>query len=122
MILNHYAAPLAQRDSWLEGIEIYDDYAESPYQKMAAVLKRMGLDRETVGFEKTYLSAARWEEIGTLLPGVNAFDCTEMMDRVRWIKTPAEVFPLITLRSATSAMPSPSVPIRVLVPPLTNTP
>ena len=91
MILNHYAVPLAQRDSWLQGIEVYDDYAESPYQKMAAVLKRMGLDRETVGFENTYVSATRWEEIQALLPGVNAIDCTDLMDRVRWIKTPAEV-------------------------------
>ena len=91
MILNHYAVPLAQRDSWLQGIEVYDDYADSPYQKMAAVLKRMGLDRETVGFEKTYVSATRWEEIERLLPGVNAIDCTGLMDRVRWIKTSAEV-------------------------------
>ena len=48
LVLNHYAVPLARRDSWLKNIEVYDDYADSPYQKMAAVLKRMGLDRETV--------------------------------------------------------------------------
>jgi len=30
LITNHYAAPLARRDSWLSRIEIYDDYAESP--------------------------------------------------------------------------------------------
>ena len=59
MVLNHYAAPLARRDSWLEKIEIYDDYAESPYQRVAEVLKQMGLDRETVGFEKSYVSANR---------------------------------------------------------------
>ena len=58
---------------------------------MAEVLKGMGLDRETVGFEKTYVSATRWEEIQRLLPSVNAIDCTELMDGVRWIKTPAEV-------------------------------
>ena len=91
MVLNHYAAPLARRDSWLEKIEIYDDYAESPYQRVAEVLKQMGLDRETVGFEKSYVSANRWQEIQELLPGINGIDCTEMMDRVRWIKTPAEV-------------------------------
>ena len=27
MVLNHYAAPLARRDSWLQRIEVYDDYA-----------------------------------------------------------------------------------------------
>ena len=52
MVLNSFAAPLARRDSWLKEIEIYDDYAESTYSRMAEVLIRMSLDREKVGFEK----------------------------------------------------------------------
>ncbi|PKB79448.1 MAG: hypothetical protein BZY88_13490 [SAR202 cluster bacterium Io17-Chloro-G9] len=91
MVLNNFAAPLARRDSWIQGIEVYDDYAESPYAVMANILKKMGLDRETVGLEKTYLSAARWEEVGGLLPNANLVDCTDLMDRVRWIKTPGEI-------------------------------
>src|SRR5215813_9235603 len=91
LIVNHYAAPLARRDSWLRRLEIYDDYAESPYTRTAEVLTQMGLDRETVGFEQTYLSAARWEEIRGLLPEVRMVDCTEMMAQVRWIKTPGEI-------------------------------
>ena len=91
MVLNHYAVALARRDSWLKNIEIYDDYAESPYERMAEVLKRMGLDQETIGFEKSYLSAARWEEVAGLLPGARVFDCTELMDQVRWVKTAGEV-------------------------------
>ena len=91
LVLNHYAVPLARRDSWLKNIEVYDDYAESPYQRMAEVLRRMGLAQETIGFEKSYLSAARWEEVAGLLPGVRMFDCTELMDRVRSVKTAGEV-------------------------------
>ncbi len=91
LVLNYYAVPLAKRDSWVEDIEVYDDYAESPYERMAEVLKRMGLDQETIGFEKSYLSAARWEEIAGLLPGARMFDCTELMDRVRWVKTAGEL-------------------------------
>lgn len=91
MILNHYAAPLARRDACLQHIEIYDDYAESPYGRMAALLKEMGLHRERIGFEKTYLSAARWEEIRTLLPEAQMVDCTQMMAQVRWSKTPGEI-------------------------------
>ena len=63
MVLNHYAEPLALRDSWLEKIVVYDDYAESPYQKAAEILKDFGMDRGVVGLEKTYVSAARWEEM-----------------------------------------------------------
>ena len=91
MVLNSYAAPLARRDSWLERIEIYDDYAESPYQRAADILDQLGLDRETIGFEKSYVSAQRWEEIASLLPNARIVDSTDLMDRVRWIKTPEEV-------------------------------
>ncbi len=51
----HYVAPLARRDSWLQTIEVYDDYAESPYERMAQVIKHLGLQNETIGFEKSYL-------------------------------------------------------------------
>ena len=91
MVLNTYSAPLARRDSWLEQIEVYDDYAESPYQRAADVLKGLGLAEGTIGFEKSYVSADRWEEINGLLPRARIVDSTDMMDRVRWIKTPEEV-------------------------------
>lgn len=35
--------------------------------------------------------AGEWDEMSSLLPHANIMDCTEMMDRVRWIKTPEEV-------------------------------
>ena len=91
MVLNTYAAPLARRDSWLERIEVYDDYAESPYQRATDLLGQLGLSGETIGFEKSYVSANRWEEIQALLPNARIVDSTELMDRVRWIKTPEEV-------------------------------
>ena len=91
MVLNSYAAPLALRDSWLEKIEIYDDYAESPYERAAQVLRDLGLAGETIGVEKSYVSANRWEEILGLLPEARIVDSTDLMDRVRWIKTTDEV-------------------------------
>ena len=90
-VLNHYTVPLARRDGWLEEGEVYDDYAESPYQKAAEVLKRLGLGGELIGMEKTYVSASRWEEMLGHLPNARLFDCTRMMAQVRWIKTPGEV-------------------------------
>ncbi|MYE39968.1 MAG: hypothetical protein F4X27_07050, partial [Chloroflexi bacterium] len=91
MVLNSYAAPLARRDSWLERIEVVDDYAESPYHRVADVLDQLGVAEETIGFEKSYVSANRWDEIAALLPKARIADSTELMDRVRWIKTPEEV-------------------------------
>ena len=91
MVLNHYAAPLARRDSWLQRIEVYDDYAESPYERVAALLRQMGLHADTIGMEKTYVSAARWEEMQRLVPGARLVDCTALMAQVRWVKTPGEI-------------------------------
>ena len=51
----------------------------------------MGVAEEAIGFEKSYVSADRWEEINSLLPKARVVDSTELMDRVRWIKTPEEV-------------------------------
>ena len=91
LIVNHYAAPLARRDSWVRRVEVYDDYAESPYARLATVLQDLGLQREMIGVEKTYVSAARWEELHTLLPDATLVDCTAMMARVRWVKTAGEI-------------------------------
>ena len=91
MVLNHYAAPLARRDSWLQRIEVYDDYAESPYERVAALLRQRGLHADTIGMEKTYVSAARWEEMQRLVPGARLVDCTALMAQVRWVKTPGEI-------------------------------
>ena len=91
LITNHYAAPLAQRDSWLTRIEVYEDYAESPYTVLAELLREWGLQRDVIGLEKTYLSAARWEETRGLLPEATLMDCSELMAQARWIKTPGEI-------------------------------
>jgi len=91
IILNKIAEPLTLRDSWIERVEIYESYAESPYSRLCKVLKDNGIDRERVGFEKSYVSAAHWEEVQRLLPQLYMVDCTQMMDQVRWIKTPGEI-------------------------------
>ena len=91
LIVNEIAAPLARRDSWVKNVQVYDGYAESPYSRTADILKEMGLEMEKIGLEKDYLSARQWEELTSLLPKADLMDCTDMMDRVRWIKTPQEV-------------------------------
>ena len=91
LVVNEIAAPLPRRDGWIEDIQVYDGYAESPYARTADILKEMGLENKKIGAEKDYLSALQWEELTLLLPKAKIIDCTDMMDRVRWIKTSAEV-------------------------------
>lgn len=91
VVLNKIAEGLTLRDSWIERAEVYDAYNESPYHRLAQVLKSLGLGGERVGFEKNYVSAAHWEELQRELPQLQMVDCAAMMDEVRWIKTEAEI-------------------------------
>jgi Xaa-Pro aminopeptidase len=91
IILNKTAEPLTRRDSWIKQLEIYEGYTESPYVRMAAVIKKAGLADGQIGFEKNFVSAAHWEELQTALPRAKLVDCTRMMDEVRWSKTPYEI-------------------------------
>lgn len=91
IVANKTAAELAQRDSWIDTIELYEGYLESPYSKMADVIKGAGLASGRVGFEYDYVSARDWDIVERALPSIQMVDCTEVMNRVRWIKTAEEV-------------------------------
>ena len=91
IVTNSIAAGLTRRDTWLDRVEIYEGYVESPYAKVSEVLASLGLEKGCVGFEAFYVSAGHWEEVARRLPNLSMIDCTAMMDEVRWIKTDAEV-------------------------------
>jgi Xaa-Pro aminopeptidase len=91
IVANKIAAGLAQRDSWIEDIVLYEAYVDSPFLKLCEALAASGLSAGNVGFEKDYFSARHLEEVQKGAPNMRITDCTALMDRVRWIKTEAEV-------------------------------
>ncbi|MSQ54769.1 MAG: aminopeptidase P family protein [Betaproteobacteria bacterium] len=91
IVANKTAAGLAERDGWVETVVLYEAYVDSPQAKLAQVLREAGLAEAKVGFEKDYFSALHWEAMRAALPKMQMADCTALMDRVRWIKTDAEV-------------------------------
>ena len=91
ILADKVAAGLAQRDSWVESVKIYDAYVESPYEKMIHVINDAGLAAGKVGFEKDYVSAAYWDALTKAAPKLEIVDCTNLLDRVRWIKTADEI-------------------------------
>ncbi|HZP75080.1 MAG TPA: Xaa-Pro peptidase family protein [Pseudolabrys sp.] len=91
IILNKTAEPLTRRDSWIKQLELYEGYSESPYARLAAVIKKAGLADAKIGLEKNFVSAGHWEELATALPRAKLVDCTKMMDEVRWLKSPHEI-------------------------------
>ena len=91
VVTNAIATGLAARDSWIERIEVYDGYSEPPEDCLCTVLRDLGLADARVGFEDDYLSARVARNVGRTLPSLQMIDCTALMDRVRWIKTPGEI-------------------------------
>ena len=91
IVTNKTAAGLVERDGWIDDYELYEAYVEDPNKKLGELLQKMGLASARVGFERDYWSAAHWAAVQKAAPGLRMEDCTALMDRVRWIKTPEEV-------------------------------
>ena len=91
VVVDAFAQKLVQRESWIERVEVYQAYEESLYGRVAELIEEAGLAGAKIGFERDGLAAAHWDEIREALPKLEMFDCSRMMDEVRWIKTEAEV-------------------------------
>jgi Xaa-Pro aminopeptidase len=91
IVTNGTAAGLAARDSWVQRQVLYEGYVESPYARLAELLRDEGLASARVGFEQDYVSARDWALVQDALPSLTMVDCTTTMDEVRWIKTEAEI-------------------------------
>jgi len=81
----------ARMRSWLEDIRVYTDCVESAFTYCVKVLKERGLERGRIGVDRRWIGADRWVELVAELPHAELVECSELMDRVRNIKTPAEV-------------------------------
>jgi Xaa-Pro aminopeptidase len=91
IVVDAFAEKLARRESWIDRVEVYQAYVSSLYVRVAELIAEAGLATARVGFEQDGLSAAHWHDIQRALPGVEMINCSQMMDEVRWIKTPAEI-------------------------------
>ena len=90
-VLEVTAAGPAARDSWIEKFEVFSGYKEALFDRVASVLSDLGLARSPVGFDKNFIGAGFWEDVAKRLPTMAMLDCSDLMDAVRLIKTPAEV-------------------------------
>ena len=91
IIANKTSAGLVRRDGWVDRVELCEGYVQSPYDRLVELIGDLGLSSATIGFEKDTINIRDWETIARGLASVRMVDCAEMMNRVRWIKTPAEV-------------------------------
>ena len=90
LVTNTRAEPVTRRESWVERLRIYNP-SERPVRALCDVLQESGLAEERVGFELGCITVLAHREITTALPRMSMIDCSEMMDAVRWVKTPGEI-------------------------------
>jgi Xaa-Pro aminopeptidase len=91
IILDTAAEGLTKQRASVPRVEVYEPYVETVYSRATKVLRVMGLERERVGFERDAMTVAHWDEIQRALSGLQMVDCAQMMEEVRWVKTPGEV-------------------------------
>ncbi len=91
VVVNATAEGLARRDAPHAKVEVYEAYRESPYERLVAVLEQEGLSDQRIGFETNFISAKEWKRLEQKLPHMHVFDCANLMDQVRWIKTKEEI-------------------------------
>lgn len=80
---------LAKSQSWIEDLQIYVEFAESPIAKLKTVISERGLDGKRIGVETRYLSQDYYHEL-TSDGRVVAVAADRLLERVRAIKTRGE--------------------------------
>ena len=80
-----------RQDSWITDIRTYLEFQEHPMTALAEALKEMGLAKAAIGIERHFLTAAGADRLGRELPQARLLGADRLFDRVRAVKTPAEL-------------------------------
>lgn len=91
LVASAIGAGLARERSWIEDIRVYREYVESPFATAATLLGERNLAAGRIGVERRELGVDHWAELQEALPNAEFVDCTDMLESVRNIKTPAEL-------------------------------
>ena len=79
-----------RQDSWMTDVRTYLEFQEHP-TSLAETLKAMGLGRAAIGIERHFLTPADVDRLGRELPQARLRGADRLFDRVRAVKTPAEL-------------------------------
>jgi Xaa-Pro aminopeptidase len=91
LFASRIAAPLARRWSWLDDVREFTEYADDPFELVASALRERGLSRGRVGLERRMLAVTHSDTLVGALPQAEFVECADLLERVRNVKTPAEV-------------------------------
>jgi Xaa-Pro aminopeptidase len=84
-------APVNQEEAWVEKIETYEAYRQSPMEAIAKVVRDKGLGDGRLGIEVEYMTVSYLEELKQLLPQAELVPSDEQFEWIRSLKTPGEI-------------------------------
>ncbi|MCW3066986.1 MAG: Xaa-Pro dipeptidase PepQ [Solirubrobacterales bacterium] len=91
LVVSGIAAGVARQRSWLDDMLEFTEYVDDPYVLAATALRGRGVGRGRIGIERGMMTLVQWETLTAALPQADFVDCTGVLQRLRNVKTPAEV-------------------------------
>ena len=86
--------------SWITDVRSYSQHVDSPIKLLSDVLQEKGLGAGRIGFEPAYLTTDYYLELLDTMPEAKFESCEPLLQKVRMIKTDAEID--LLCRAATS--------------------
>ena len=77
--------------SWIDDIRTYVEFKDYPVDALIGVLREKGLGEQRIGMERTHLPSRYEEDLRIAFPKAEFVDCKRLLDRLRMIKTAAEI-------------------------------
>lgn len=83
--------PTVQRHTWITSNEKYREHYDLPINALVKLLKEKNLIRDKAWLEMDYLPASCYGVMQDAFSGVEFIDCSEELNKLRVVKTPAEI-------------------------------
>jgi Xaa-Pro aminopeptidase len=91
LVPGRFEEQITRARAWATDIEPFNDYVEVPVAAAAQVIRRRGIAHDRVGVELEHLSARFMRALRETLAGAELIAADETLDRVRAVKSPAEI-------------------------------
>lgn len=101
MVAIDMEATTVKAHAGIDDLRIYREFTDDPMEKIAEVIKDLGLAHARVGIELEFLPAKDFATLHKLLPGLEWVAADAVFNKARQIKTPGELALLRSLSKLT---------------------
>ena len=101
MVAIDMEATTVKAHAGIDDLRIYREFTDDPMEKIAEVIKDLGLAHARVGIELEFLPAKAFATLHKLLPGLEWVAADAVFNKARQIKTPGELALLRSLSKLT---------------------